>query len=252
MKMILRVLLIFFVFQNAFAIDLATSAEEPSSAVSATASENFLPWFWRTELKPTIANSFDSGGQIIFASGVIAVVTARQHDEQIYHHNLDENKTIMDQKTADLGGYIGSGGPGIAIAVAQMFFDQENGIRHGKALVLTAANHITLAALVNRQRPNNQNYLSFPSGHASSSFATATSLAYAYGAKAGIPAFALASFVAASRVNENIHWLSDVVAGAALGIYWGRAAALNPAKESYTILPSYSQGVAGLSFQMDF
>lgn len=251
MKMILRVLLLFFVFQYAFAEDIERSVTE-SSPVSAADSEGFLSWFWQTELKPTIENSFDPGGQVIFASGIVAVVTARQYDEQVYHHNLDENKAIMDQKTADLGGYIGSGGPGIAIAVAQLFFDQENGIRHGKSLALTAASHITLAALVNRQRPNNQDYLSFPSGHASSSFATATSLSYAYGAKAGIPAFALASFVAVSRVSENIHWLSDVVAGAALGIYWGRAAALNPVQESYTILPSYSQGVAGISFQMDF
>jgi hypothetical protein len=27
-------------------------------------------------------------------------------------------------------------------------------------------------------------------------------------------------------VSENIHWTSDVVAAAALGIYWGRASAL--------------------------
>lgn len=240
MKMLLRVLLLFFVVPSAFANEEGTS------------SEGFLPWVWHAELKPTIVNSFDSGGQLILASGIVASVAAKQYDEQVYHHNLNENKTIMDKDTANLGGYIGSGGPGIAIAVAQLFFDQENGIRHGKALALTAGNHIVLAGLINRQRPNNQDYLSFPSGHSSSSFATATSLAYAYGAKAGIPAFALASFVAASRVSENIHWLSDVVAGAALGIYWGRASALNPGQDSYVIVPSYSQGVAGLSFQMDF
>lgn len=246
MNVLFPLVLLSLCFCNAFAADEVSSSSESASSFFS------VPSLWQNEFKPTIENSFDRGGQLIFASGVVASVAARQYDDQVYRHNLDDNNKIMDQKTADLGGSIGSGGPGIAIAVAQLFFDRENGLRHGKALALTAANHITLAALVNRQRPNNQNYLSFPSGHASSSFATATSLAYAYGAPAGIPAFALASFVAASRVSENIHWLSDVVAGAALGIYWGRAAALNPAKEYFTILPSYSEGVAGLSFQMDF
>jgi membrane-associated phospholipid phosphatase len=64
---------------------------------------------------------------------------------------------------------------------------------------------------------------SFPSGHAASAFATATSLAYAYGYKAGIPAMLVATSISAARVSENAHWLSDVFAGAALGIFWARA-----------------------------
>jgi membrane-associated phospholipid phosphatase len=59
--------------------------------------------------------------------------------------------------------------------------------------------------------------LCFPSGHACLAFATAAALAILW------PRFrwmfyALATLVAIERVSENAHWLSDVVAGAALGI----------------------------------
>lgn len=221
-------------------------------SVTVHAEEKTLSWLWHQELKPTITNSFDSGGQLILLLGAGATVTARQYDQTFYKNNLDPDKLIMDKNTADIGAYLGSGGPGIAIALAQLWLDPQNGLAHSKALALTAASHITMASIIGRERPSGRDYLSFPSGHASSSYATATSLAYAYGYEVGIPAFALATFVAASRVSENIHWTSDVVAGAALGIYWGRASALNTGKQDYTIVPVVGGGVVGLSYSHGF
>ena len=58
---------------------------------------------------------------------------------------------------------------------------------------------------------------SFPSGHASSSFAVATAL-YLYNKKWGKPAMIFASIIAYSRVYMCVHYLSDIVAGATLGI----------------------------------
>ena len=43
-----------------------------------------------------------------------------------------------------------------------------------------------------------------------------------YGWKIGVPAYALAGLMGASRIHEDKHWLSDVVAGAALGYIAGR------------------------------
>ncbi|KYG67909.1 hypothetical protein AZI87_01130 [Bdellovibrio bacteriovorus] len=208
--------------------------------------------FWEYELKPTIVNSFDTGGQMIFLSGALSVAATKQYDRTIYLHNLREEDKWMDSNVADIGGYLGSGGPGIAIAVLQLALDPVNGVAHSKALMLTAATHITTAFVVNRERPSGRDRLSFPSGHSSSAFATATSLAYAYGYKAGIPAYLAATFIGVSRVNENIHWASDVVAGAALGIYWGRAAALNTGKSFMTVLPILDGETRGLSLAMEF
>jgi len=73
----------------------------------------------------------------------------------------------------------------------------------------------------NRTRPNGDPH-SFPSGHASVSFATAMVLQEHFGWKAGVPAFAAAGYTAYSRLAGNDHWTSDVVFGAAVGIACGR------------------------------
>src|SRR3954452_1227450 len=63
---------------------------------------------------------------------------------------------------------------------------------------------------------------SFPSGHAASTFAAATVLQQHLGYKAGIPTYLIASYVAMSRLHENVHFASDVVFGATIGIVVGR------------------------------
>lgn len=62
---------------------------------------------------------------------------------------------------------------------------------------------------------------SFPSGHASSSFAGAAVLFFAAGKKAGIPAFTVALLIAFSRVYLFVHYPTDILAGALLGLFWG-------------------------------
>ena len=73
-----------------------------------------------------------------------------------------------------------------------------------------------------RLRPDGSNHLSFPSGHAAVTFATATALERHLGWKKAALAYAVASYVAASRLHDNVHYLSDVVFGAAVGTIAGR------------------------------
>jgi membrane-associated phospholipid phosphatase len=75
---------------------------------------------------------------------------------------------------------------------------------------------------VGRERPNGEDTKSFPSGHASNAFTLAAVVERHYGWKAGVPAYALASAVAVSRLQRNKHYLSDVMAGATLGYIVGR------------------------------
>ncbi|HZS62508.1 MAG TPA: phosphatase PAP2 family protein [Gemmatimonadaceae bacterium] len=75
---------------------------------------------------------------------------------------------------------------------------------------------------VRRERPDGSGPNSFPSGHAADTFAFATALERHFGWKLYGPAYIFASYVAASRLHDNVHYLSDVVFGASIGIIAGR------------------------------
>ncbi len=58
---------------------------------------------------------------------------------------------------------------------------------------------------------------SFPSGHACSSFASATAVFLAFRKQGGAWAFLPASLIALSRIYVRVHYPTDVLAGAVLG-----------------------------------
>ena len=81
---------------------------------------------------------------------------------------------------------------------------------------------------VRRQRPirddgTRAGGFAFPSGHAAGTFAAATVLQQHLGWKWAVPTYTIASYVAMSRLVDDRHWASDVVAGAAEGIIVGRS-----------------------------
>jgi membrane-associated phospholipid phosphatase len=120
-----------------------------------------------------------------------------------------------------------------------------------QALIVTEAYTGLLKYGVHRPRPDGSDNLSFPSGHTSAAFSLATVAEHHYGWKVGVPAFALASCIGLTRIESNKHNLSDVVAGAALGIIVGRTVGRldgdRPAKKStLSITPAtdaHGQGV---------
>jgi membrane-associated phospholipid phosphatase len=65
---------------------------------------------------------------------------------------------------------------------------------------------------------------SFPSGHATNSFAVATVFAYEYRQHIAVPitAYTLASVVAVSRLSAERHWVSDIFVGGSMGFLIGR------------------------------
>ncbi len=69
---------------------------------------------------------------------------------------------------------------------------------------------------VGRKRPNGSSWNSFPSGHTGAAFSGAAFLQSRYGAKWGIPAYAAATFVGASRIYGNYHFADDVTAAAGI------------------------------------
>lgn len=76
-----------------------------------------------------------------------------------------------------------------------------------------------LKPIAGERRPGNHNSKnSFPSGHATTAFAFAGTVMMNHEWYWGVAALGLASFVGYSRINDNAHYLHDVMAGATIGL----------------------------------
>lgn len=98
----------------------------------------------------------------------------------------------------------------------------------GRMLAADAFSYAIMGSVVNgvkytvrRLRPDGSRHNSFPSGHTATAFMMATMLHQEYNWRS--PWFSIGGYTAAavtgvSRVLNNRHWLTDVMAGAAIGI----------------------------------
>ena len=89
---------------------------------------------------------------------------------------------------------------------------------------------------VRRDRPTGE-CCAFPSGHASAAFATASVFERHLGYRAAVPTFAIAAYVATSRLADNRHFLSDVLFGGALGMASGWTVVGRHGRSKYALLP---------------
>ncbi len=110
-----------------------------------------------------------------------------------------------------------------------------------RAQILTAGLTYGLKAAVRRERPDETGH-SFPSGHSSVTFATASVLQRHFGWK-GALAYSVSAYVAASRLHENRHYLSDVVFGAAIGTIAGRTVTKH-GRDTWTVAAAPTRGGA--------
>lgn len=100
---------------------------------------------------------------------------------------------------------------------------------------------------VGRTRPNGGKY-SFPSGHAAASFALASVLERHLGYRFAWPTVAIATYVGTSRLHDNVHYLSDVVFGAALGTAVGWTVVGRHGRSNYALAPVPVRGGFELAF----
>lgn len=137
--------------------------------------------------------------------------------------------------------HLGDGGAlWIALAIGLIVFKKTRkcGLVLAAALICTMLiNDIIFKPLISRPRPFNlelwrdwfvypeiiprPSSFSFPSGHTSSSFASATALVALKKKSVYIPAFILASLIAFSRIYLHVHYCTDVLFGIIAGIAYG-------------------------------
>lgn len=123
----------------------------------------------------------------------------------------------------------------IALTVLLLFFRRTRraGLCCALALILDLlAVNIILKPLIARMRPYAvlQDIIpitalpgdhSFPSGHSAASFACAWALFRSGKRRMGIPALVLAALIALSRLYVGVHYPTDVICGAAIGMLAG-------------------------------
>lgn len=95
-------------------------------------------------------------------------------------------------------------------------------IETGWSYASIAAIGYTTKALLYSPRPNGDGRSSFPSGHACVAFSGAELVRMEYGNAWGAGAYAIAGGVAAMRLYNDEHWLSDLICGAGIGILSAR------------------------------
>ncbi len=108
----------------------------------------------------------------------------------------------------------------LPIAAAGMtvgFKDGRGALEFGESAALSMGMTYALKFAIHETRPNGGDQ-SFPSGHATLAFTSAEFIRKRYGWEFGLPAYALATFVAYSRIEARQHHPIDVIGGAAIGI----------------------------------
>ena len=108
--------------------------------------------------------------------------------------------------------------PAATLGTTFIIGDKKGTWQFTKGLLLTEAVTFGLKFGINKRRPDMSNDNSFPSGHTSTVFHSAGFIHRHYGFKYSIPAYALAGFTAASRIDSKKHDILDVLAGAAIGL----------------------------------
>jgi membrane-associated phospholipid phosphatase len=213
------------------AIPCFAHAEDAFSARSA---------FEDTKLYFTAPLRWDQEDWIAFGATLAAIGAAHEYDERVREHFATGSKAILNGG-ADKNS-LRDAAPTVALIAGTglyaAFIRDSDGYRETWALVeagvLSGGTAEVLGLATGRQRPDatvspnawRQGGDSFPSLHVSTAFAIGTVFAESgndeYRWIRRIIGYGVAGATGYVRINENVHWLSDTVAGAALGIATAR------------------------------
>ena len=204
------------------------------------------------QLLPNLVTDFRSlpsrDTALITAVGTALTFALKPVDDHIGENGQDEEHS----QYAVLGSWLGNGWVQAGAAVTSYAVGvaiKHRPTRHIgsdliRAQLVNGLVTRTLKLSVGRERPDGGGH-SFPSGHASSTFATAGVLGAHFGWRVALPAYAIAGFVGWARVRDDQHWATDVAAGATIGAIVGHSVA-RLHDSSWMVVPAVSQTSQGI------
>ena len=143
---------------------------------------------------------------------------------------------------------------------------KERTIILGATYLIMGTTVVGMKKITRISRPDNSKKSSFPSGHTATAFMGAELLYQEYKNISiwyGVSGYLVASVVAYSRIYNNMHWFTDVVAGAGIGIlstkaaYWmypyiKRMLFKDTKNKDGIVMPFFNGKEYGVGFSMSF
>lgn len=239
---------------------LSTNAQQNDSIAKIDSTSNHLKFNYKQLIIPTVLTGY---GIIGLESHQLLSFNS-QIKEEVSEH-IDEKLTIDDFSQYT---------PAASVYALNAFgVKGKNNIRDRSVIFVTsyvimASTVLSIKSIAKVERPDGSSKNSFPSGHTATAFAGAEFLWKEYKDKSiwyGIAGYAVATGTGLFRIYNNRHWLTDVAAGAGIGIlstklaYW-----MNPYitkklfksssenNSSSMIIPFYNGHQYGLSFVKTF
>lgn len=155
------------------------------------------------------------------------------------------------------GDYAGQTVPNLMYIGYMMIDDSQKSMSRAKlmfkATAFSGISVFLLKRMINQRRPDGGDRNSHPSGHTTTAFAFASVISLEH-PHFSYPAYLLATFVGLSRMNDNVHYLHDVIMGAAIGSAFGHALYDKQAEDNqvtYTLLPINDGGLIALNYDFD-
>lgn len=197
-------------------------AQEEGKQDELSFGEHFLKEFavpFTTDAKYILGGALVSAGMVYLNKG---------------RRSYDKRETFQEAKVFGDYGYIGdimgwgflNGLYTVGHFIRGYYWDDEESLKASehmfKASFYTLMVTASIKTVVNEKRPGYpEDRTSFPSGHSSMSFAFASVVAARHGWVYGSLAYGAASYISISRINDDWHYLHDVLVGMGIGAAYG-------------------------------
>jgi len=160
---------------------------------------------------------------LIFLFLLSNLIFAENFDEEVRSLVLETETEFLDVTMAGISN-LGNGA--IDYLIASALPDEQANLAARRAVLVSAVSVLALKVIIGQKRPPGPieykhftydgNYHAMPSGHTATSFALAATISMYY-PKYKYICYGLATLVGISRLYEDVHWASNVVAGAGVG-----------------------------------
>lgn len=216
---------------------------------------------WTTDARPWLI-----GGA---ASTALLIILEDQVVDPTQKDLADDRPLGKFSKLGDYGGqFYPNAIYSLGMATYGLFGKDKIAIERSLLMLKASAYSISITSAlkiaVREPRPNDGNdKKSFTSGHATSAVAFGSFIWAEHGWIAGLPAMGLATLTGLSRINDNKHYLHDVIGGATIGAAYGigvsflhqkarKADDKKMSKMTFQFVPIFDSGMKGAALVGEF